>query len=66
MQVDFNVAKLLPSIGIDEEMTSSNIDTLTEALQILLESPSGSLKWKQLVSIELQFMGLPFLETCNN
>ena len=53
MQVDFNITKLLPSTKVDE-MTSSDVDILTEALQILLESPSGSLKWKQLVYIILE------------
>ena len=52
MQVDFNVAKLLPSTGIDE-MTSSDLAVVAEALQVLLESPLGSLKWKQLVGIEV-------------
>ena len=52
MQVDFNVAKLLPSTGIDE-MMSSDLAVLAEALQVLLESPLGSLKWKQLVGIEV-------------
>ena len=50
VQVDFNITKLLPSTDLDE-MTSSDVDILKEALQILLESPSGSLKWKQLVWI---------------
>ena len=53
VQVDFNVAKLLPSTGVDK-MTSSDIDVLTEALQVLLESPLGSLKWKQLVGVVLK------------
>ena len=53
VQVDFNVAKLLPSTGADK-MTSSDIDVLTEALQISLESPLGSLKWKQLVGVVLK------------
>jgi hypothetical protein len=53
VQVDFNVAKLLPLTGVDK-MTSSDSDVLTEALQILLESPLGSLKWKQLVGVELK------------
>lgn len=52
VQVDFNVAKLLPSTGIDE-MTSSDLAVVAEALQVLLESPLGSLKWKQLVGIEI-------------
>ena len=53
VQVDFNVAKLLPQTGIDE-MTSSDNGVLTEALQILLESPLGYLKWKQLVGVVLK------------
>ena len=53
VQVDFNVTKLLPSTGVDK-MTSSDINVLTEALQILLESPLGSLKWKQLVGVVLK------------
>lgn len=48
MQIDFNVAKLLPSTDME-----ADIDVVTVALQILLESPPGTLKSKQLVSVEL-------------
>ena len=49
MQVDFNVAKLLPSIDVQDNK-SHDPDVLRETLQILLDAPSGFLKWNQLVS----------------
>ena len=50
LQVDFNVAKLLPTVTVGEKVMPSDPVVLKKTLQILLEAPTGSLKWKQLVS----------------
>lgn len=49
VQVDFNLAKLLPTSGVGDKARLSDSEVLKNTLQIVLDSPSGCLKWKQLV-----------------
>ena len=50
MRVDFSMAKLLPSGSSDGDMKLCDTDVLRETLRLLLDGPSGCLKWKELVS----------------